>query len=72
MEQSRSEWHDDLIAIKMFKKPANGGMGHFWFAILHVGRREILIIADGLVNEGAGQSCSLCLLTRMPQGIHEL
>jgi hypothetical protein len=47
-----SEWYDDLLTIKMFKKPVGSGSGHFWLAVVHVGTKEILLTADGLDNDG--------------------
>ena len=40
-EQSpSSEWHHDLLSLKMFRKPKGGGRGHFWLAIIHVGDKK--------------------------------
>jgi hypothetical protein len=58
-EQSPNQvWYDDLLVLKMHQKPAGGGMGHFWLAVVHIGRREVIYVKDGLKNDGV---CRLCV-----------
>ena len=60
-------WVHDLLCCKMFQESPLGGTNHFYFVLVDVGKQEVVMIYDGLLEDGMLMKCSVWTLVGPPR-----